>query len=291
MTDTENNEPQVEQTPEDTTVVETHEATDEQLQSFLSTHKEEELESDDTPEAPQKEEDSQDAKPATKTEDAPQQETSEVRIARLEKQKRDKELFIQRQAAELGQLRKEKEELIKAKSQGLDERFLETPQQAIRDELDIRKAKEDLEGLHQQERVLRSRALVESNVTPQEGLPEAMVECLKADGVDEEYIRAFQDNPYTTALPGEIIQLAKRAEVLQVTRAAIKRIADLEVQLADAQKKPERLLSKVESALRSSPRVTGKSGQSLSKTAGYSAKQLASMSDAELRELSSSTEE
>jgi hypothetical protein len=277
-------QPEQESTEE---LVELPHADDADIDAFLE--KEEKADAEAANKEPKPEPQAQEQeKQEQPTEQAVKPQTPEE-VEKLQKRVKDKELFIQRQAAEIGNLRKQLTEFIAAKKKGLEDRFLESPEKALDDKLDIKEAEKKLETLEKQERTLVTRALVDSHIEAEEGLMEGMVNALQRDGLDPQTISQFALNPYENATPGELIQLAKRAKAENVVRELVSMMQTLIKQNEELKSKPNRVLNKVEEALKSPPRLNGKSGQAISEKKGVGSKQISQLSDAELEELLSNS--
>lgn len=272
--------------------VDIHEASDEDLDAELKriasnqASEEEDLEEpvETEPEAP--EETKQEASPQKSQKKEAQKEQSEApppnETERLKKIVRDKELFIQKQATELGKLRKlEKERIAELQKKLTPEAFLETPDAAIDAKLGIREAEGKIQSYDEAEKRLQAHRVISANVESSPELPQAMLEALQRDGMSPEFLSRFAQDPIGSATPGELIQLAKRAKAESIIRELLTHIDELHGQLQSANDKPGRMMDKIERAFSQPPRVNGASGQART-PAQTSHKQLALMSDAEL---------
>lgn len=280
-----------EQTQVDETEFDIHSASIEELekriQSAQDEPQEEEAESPEaTPSEDQKEADSEaeDARPGEKpveqkaqqTEKKPEQsDDPEV----LKKRIKDKEQMLGRQAWELGQLRKKRAEL-ESKLSELSKKIEqpETPEDLVDHKLDLRDTQQALRGVDVEETRAKSRAVVESLIEPQEGLPDAMIECLKSDGIGDDYIAAFNADPYGVASAGEIVQIAQRAKERLRAQQLYNLCQQLLKEREELQKKPEALLDKVDKALRSGPSVSASNGRTSQRSGGVDSSQLTGMS-------------
>lgn len=237
---------------------------------------------DDPKEASSEESEDPEGKP-TQTAEAETKEQDDP--ATLKKRVQDKERMLQRQAWELGRTRKEKAELT-AKLAELEKKIQspETPEDIIDHKLELRDVTSQLKSTEAREKIATARALVETLVEPQEGLPETMIECLKADGVDDEYIRSFYNNPYEVATPGEIVQLAGRAKDRMIAKELYGYLQQALRENAELRGKPEALLDKVDAVLQRGPSVSGTNGRSPIRVNEFATSDLASMGLEQLHE-------
>jgi DNA repair exonuclease SbcCD ATPase subunit len=186
-----------------------------------------------------------------------QVETKEADVddgkARLEKQVKDKEEFIQRQAQEIGQLRKVLEDIQRNIPQNPDEQaYYENPQMAVEQVIRQR------EMLAYQARVQEQLAEKENETTIKTQVPdiESMIDDIAAlalkDGAAPEIVRQFKSRPYA-AIPDLVVQLANRVK-------AERRISELEKELNTLRKKPEDVLRRVEEAAKGPRTLTASTG-------------------------------
>lgn len=284
-------EKQEEQTQVDETNLDIHSASIEELQKRIESAKEEPQEEEaESPEATSSEDQNEagsedtEARPGEAPAEQPAkqdakkpEETSDP--ATLKKQVRDKELMLQRQAWQIGQLRKAKEAL-EAKAAELSKKIEapETPEDLVDHKLELRDTQQQLRGVDVEESRARSRAVVESLIEPEEGLPDAMLECLKADGLGDDYVAAFNADPYGVASAGEIVQLAQRAKERIRSMQLYGMVQQLLKEREDLQKKPEALLDKVSRSLQGGPPVAASNGRTSQRSGGIDTPQLTGMS-------------
>lgn len=197
----------------------------------------------------------------------------------LNKRVHDKEQFIQRQAYEIGKLRKAREELeAKVKELGQKVQQPETPEELVNNKFELRDAEQRLRGVSAQEERAQARALVQSTVEPEEGLPEAMLQCLNYDGLDQDYVSAFQTDPFSMATGPEIVQIAQRAKGLLREKKLYDICQQLLREREELKKKPEALLDKVDRSLRGGPSVPATNGRGAANPADLDSSQLDAMS-------------
>lgn len=273
--------------------VELHQASDEELAAYLAASQSEGEESEDPQqqESPAKEEQKQEQEPPKQEEkapEAPQQFVSKEAFDRVAKQLDNLELLTKRRTSEIGELKRQFREFIDTKSQNLDEKFLESPTQALAQARQVEMAQQKLQELEAEEQGLinqhQAQVLLAHHVGP-EGIDlEAVGEVLAADGMPQEFIQTFVANPYQAALPETLIQLAKRAslqrQVKQMEEALSQLVPYTKKLLEERQKAPQDVLKNVQTALRQTPQVTGSAGgtgQISKKSVDFS-----KMSDAEL---------
>ena len=248
-----------------------HEASDEDIQAFL-----------DAPEAAEQVQVGQSqADPEAKTEqkiDAPKEEPKKP------------DAQVSREDYEALRKRVEAQELLLKSTQNLDEQWLESPTQAYAKARQVEMAQQKLQETEAEEQALtnahQAQVLLEHHVGQDNYDVEAIAQSLIDDGMPQEFVQGFVQNPYQAALPETLIQLAKRASAEKKVRAmeqALQQLVPYTKQLLEERKQlPQNVLKNVSSALRQSPQVTaaaGGTGQSASRTVDPSL-----MSDSELEQ-------
>lgn len=175
----------------------------------------------------------------------------------------DGKRFIGRQSQEIGQLRKSLQDTNAKLLANLDEKQLTDQQGAVEDILEIKENKKKIEELDAQENQLKkvffTREIVSRYVKPDETSMPDMVAELKRDGVADDFIQAYQQNPFGVSSPAEIIHLAKRASMRKDIVDLMNYAKGLEKQLKN--KTPE-VLDRVTKALSSSVSVNGSAATS-----------------------------
>jgi hypothetical protein len=267
-----------------------HEASDEDLQAFL-----------DAPEAPEQAQVGQSqADPEAKTEqknDAPKEEPKkpDAQVSRedyeaLRKRVEGQELLLKRRTSDLADVKRQLRDFIEKNTQNLDEQWLESPTQAYAKARQVEMAQQKLQETEAEEQALtnahQAQVLLEHHVGQDNYDVEAIAQSLIDDGMPQEFVQGFVQNPYQAALPETLIQLAKRASAEKKVRAmeqALQQLVPYTKQLLEERKQlPQNVLKNVSSALRQSPQVTaaaGGTGQSASRTVDPSL-----MSDSELEQ-------
>lgn len=271
--------------------VELHEASDDDIAAFLDGAEERESQS----EAVQQQEDPKQQERTTvePPKDAPQveQAASKQDLEAFRRQLEGLELLNKRRTSEFGEFKKQLREFIQNKTQGLDEKFLESPTQAYAQAREVERAQEKLQATEAEEQAFtnahQSQILLAHHVGA-EGIDiEAIGEALAADGMPDDFIEHFKRNPYQSALPETLIQLAKRASaerrVRQMEQALTQLVPYTQQLLQERKQIPRDVLKNVQSALRQSPQVTGSAGGT-GQLSGNRAVDPALMSDEELAE-------
>lgn len=271
------------------------EATDEELVKFLESADGKEP----TPEEPAeteatvaKEESppAQEEKPSSeKQEEEPRYTAKEFealqeKLNRARKALGDAQTFITRRSEELGQLRAHLRSERDRRSKGLDEKFSESPSQAIEEKLAISKIDDALREVDNEERSLKEvgerQNLVHSHVDPNEFDIEAMSETLARDGLDNRYIEAFRNNPYASAHGETLIQLHHRAKAEKALRQLVPYAKKLQAE-NQQYKKGSVKLDKLQDAMKQRPSINGSAGVA-SATRKQASVLPSSMSDAEI---------
>lgn len=268
------------------------EASDADIDSFLSQPESVASESEQTQEQP-------DSQEEVATEEVAAQETEEgdsnrpvsrkeyeellERLEKSQKQNRDQKSFIDRQANELGLLRRQVAERIQARAERIRSGQL-TEDQEFEERTAIVREKEALEDLGHQEQALQFYRTNYETVVSHLGegpLPvEDMAEIFREDGVPEEGIQAFKQNPLSVPAVG-LIQAAKRAK----ERTALKEIFGIAKRLHEENKqlkqKPKQVVRNLNAALNAGPSITGSTSGGVS-TDRINVKDVSSLSDADL---------
>jgi len=265
-------------------------ATDEDISVFLENS--ERLESEAPVETPQENPAQQQTKAEPpKEEPQVEQETISKQDFEALKRKLDgQELLIKRRTSEIGEMRRQLKQFIESTSQNLDEKFYESPTQALQQARQLEMAQQKLQEVEAEEQSLtnahQAQVLLAHHVGGDIDL-EAIGESLLSDGMPEEFVQQFVRNPYQAALPETLIQLAKRAtaerQVRQMQDALQQLVPYTQKLLEERKQLPQHVLKNVSSALRQSPQVTGSAGGT-GQLGGNRAVDPSLMSDAELAE-------
>ncbi len=144
----------------------------------------------------------------------------EERLAKLEKQLKDKEAFINQRNQEIGQLRKQvlakESERLAQDVEPSEEEILKDPKAAVQKAIERAKEKEELARQQQdaarQEAIEQSTQILHKLVPSFEQDKAAILEVMKADGAEAQIIEQFDRNPVSLH-PAVVYQLQKRAEM------------------------------------------------------------------------------
>lgn len=294
-----------------------HEATDEELEAFLTKATPDE----GTPEGDGEEAGESSGEPdvkkqaSTKSETAAPKEETDSKVEDSEKDSPDtqqinqelaekvehqarllaqQELMIKRRGTELGALRDQLDALIAEKRANVKALAFEDPAAAVEQQLEIRDLeKQKAEAQNEEEGMVRiheSMKLVASHVKPGEATVDEIAEILeKEDNLDPRAIAAFKANPYSFMDAGTIVQAAKRVAERKEKHKAIYWLKKLyeENQALKAQTKsaPRDVLGKVEKALRQSPPIVAGNANGGSKSRGVDLSKIPELDDAALNRL------
>lgn len=276
--------------------VEIPDATDDDLEQFIETSQELELnppqqEEPQAPVEPKQEQQQKQVELAPEQQQLLQQLASKQEMDAVRKQLDGLELLNKRRTSELAELKNQLRSFISSKSQGLDEKFLESPTQAYAQMREVEMAQQKLVQAEAEEQAItnahQAQVLLAHHIG-KDGLDlEAITETLQADGMPPEFIQAFMSNPYQAALPETLIQLAHRANDRKRLRSLEQAIGQLvpytERLLAERKQIPNDVLKNVSSALRQGAQVTGSAGGTGQVGSGRPV-DFAKMSDRELEE-------
>ena len=243
------------------------EASDEDIAAFLENARKESLQA---PAEPQQ----TDPAPQQTKVDSPKEEpkaesepVSKEAFEAFKKRVEGQELLIKRRTSEIGELKRQLKEVKDHLSTSLDEKFYESPTQALADARKIEMAQQKIQELEAEEQSLtnahQAQVLLAHHVGEDVDL-EAIGESLRSDGMPDEFVQQFVRNPYQSALPETLIQLAKRAsaekKVRQMEEALQQLVPYTQKLLEERKQLPQHVLKNVSSALRQAPQVTGSAG-------------------------------
>lgn len=265
-------------------------ATDDDLAAFLENASSQESEA---LVAPQQEVPAQQETKAEPLVEEPkvEQAVSKQDLDAIRKQLEGQELLIKRRTSEIGELKKQLKAFIENTAQTLDEKFYESPTQALAQARQVEMAQQKLQEVEVEEQNLtnahQAQVLLAHHVGADGIDVEAIGQSLMADGMPQEFVEQFKQNPYQAALPETLIQLAKRAnaerKVRQMEEALQQLVPYTQKLLEERKQLPQHVLKNVQSALRQAPQVTGSAGGT-GQLGGNRAVDPAQMSDQELLE-------
>lgn len=193
--------------------------------------------------------------------------------ARLLKQVKDKETFIQRQGNEVGEARKKAEIALAALKNQLpadDEAERErlvalsmTDPVALGEELGkIKKRREDIAHheavIRETDRVEANRARIQQYVPDFDAAVEDVAKLIQEDGASSEDIEAFRANPHVLD-PALAFNLHQRAKLSKQVADLTGQIEQLKQENATLKDRPDDMLRRIESAASAKP-MTGKTG-------------------------------
>lgn len=214
-------------------------------------------------------------------------------IAKLEKQLKDKQQFIQRQAAEIGELRKQKRARREELQSTLDEAFAESAAKGLKVSKEIEALQAEEENLDEQQRAVLRRHNNEQIFTRHFGGKQVvhldeLVETLQEDKVPADAIENFKADPYGSTDALSLIQMTKRAILSRYLKQALSQLKEKDEQIKQLQNQPTEVLNGVKRALNQKPSITSKGGSAAAKSGsiqGMSESALSKMSEAELDEI------
>ncbi len=244
---------------------------------------------DETP-APEEAEGETSEKKETPSETPPEEkegETEQSEVETLRRQLQDKESFIQRQASEIGELRKftsqEDADPPSPTAEENEDDFFDNPKEAVSKTVERVIEERDRKQAFEVERIRllgeETKSMVTEAVPDFKDFLDDISELAKEDGYTDENLAAFKADPFISSDPGILISYAKRAQMKR-------QLSEYEREISELKKKPEEVVKRIQEA-------AGKNGTTLTgKTASMprgtrpeiSEPQIASMSDAELDE-------
>ena len=218
-------------------------------------------------------------------------DTIDSELEKLRKRVQDKEEFIQRQAREIGELRKLVREALGAETvgteQGLqqkgeeglnDEVFFEKPVEAVKKTVEQILAERERQIQAEAQRALEVEKTVKERVPDFEKYIDEIAELAKEDGYPDEAIAAFKANPYMGSDPHVLLSYARRVE-------AARQLNQLKAELEKAKKAPEEFLKKIQKAASGTSTLSNVAPSTPKDRTEFSEKTITSLSDAELDKL------
>lgn len=256
---------------------------DEELDSFIASPTEPKEEVTPTP-APIEEPKVEIPDMAAQGTDAPKEEATvpDPEKDKLAKQVQDKEAFIQRQAQELGELRRKSQEMdrfrneAKTKAESVNDTFYDNPLAATEAVLNHRDAERQYAVTEQILREKETELTVTSAIPHFNEMKDEIAEIATADGYPPESVDAFKRNPWTSDA-SILVNYAHRVSMQRQVKA-------MQGEIETLKKKPEEVLRKIEEAAKGSKTLTAATGIARAASTEVSETQLNSMTDAELDE-------
>lgn len=248
--------------------VELHEASDADLEAFLNGPEPTEQAPVEQPQADPEAKTEQKVDLQKEEPKKPEAQVSREDYEALRKKVEGQELLLKRRTSDLAEVKKQLRDFIEKNTQNLDEQWLESPTQAYAKARQVEMAQQKLQEAEAEEQALtnahQAQVLLEHHVGQDNYDVEAIAQSLAADGMPQEFIQSFVQNPYQAALPETLIQLAKRASAEKKVRemeTVLQQIVPYTKQLLEERKAlPQNVLKNVSSALRQSPQVTAAAG-------------------------------
>lgn len=184
-------------------------------------------------------------------------------IERYKRQVEGQELVMKRQISKIGDMKRQLIDMNQKLLANIGDKQLEDPRGAEIDRLQLNQNQQQIEKLDSQERLLTKRAnfmRTVSHFIPPNEMPriDELCQCLHDDGIDDETIRQFREDPSTVS-ESTFIQLQRRARAERAFRqmlpAFVKVVGEnkeLKAQLSNGRRN---VLNNVERAARQTPSV------------------------------------
>jgi hypothetical protein len=150
------------------------------------------------------------------------------------------EKFIQRRNNEIGELRKQRAQEILTARQRLSEMAL-TSEEEFEERANLREAEREFDQLTEAQQELNeqgSAVQAVANFFPNDLPVNEMVQLLAEDGISEEHLREFSQNPYAVG-EAALINIAKRVEERKFYTGKVRDIYSVAKQAIEALKKAE----------------------------------------------------
>lgn len=225
------------------------EATDADIEAFLS-------EGDESPKSAEKpapepaketkEPEPQKAPEPAKAEPKKDDPPPSSRERKLEAELKQARTFIDRRGTEIGELRKQ----LRAAEERLadltsDEKWHESPRQAAEDYGKLKEVRQNLQNLDQEEQAnhfeLQARQIASQHLEEEEADFEAVAQMLTNEGYSPQFVAQFRQNPFRTVGPDTLVNMAKRAhregvmrKIIPATQKLLEENIALKKQLSEA---------------------------------------------------------
>lgn len=225
-----------------------------------------------------------------KPEELPKQPTPEEYEQiknRLEEQRK----FLDRRSQEIGELRKQKSDLIAQLQAKAAELEYDNPREAARYDRAIEEARQSEQRLATQQleaqRLHEAVTIVPKYVKPEEFSIEDMILELKEDGVtNADFIERFKENPYKTQYPETLIHLAKRAHYGKHLRTLVPLMRNMHEEnqrlKEQIKNKGEQVMRGIKKAVNSAPPITTNGSATANSNKAKASEDPSLLSDAEL---------
>lgn len=253
---------------------------------------EDDLVLDDGEEVSEVEADQEEVKTENKTEDdGPLTEEDYIRIRKEEHAKNvqayeQSKRWAAERSAEVGRLRTQLLEQNQKIAQLLEEKFQESPAEALKLSQVQQKNEQEIERLAREEamvtQAVKAQEVMLKTLTPDEADLEAMALLLKNDGVPAQALDRFKTNPYAATSIDALVQLGKRAGLAKQHARLLQIAKDLYTENQQLKAKPKAVLSKVDKALKQQPSLNGTNGTSVKRPRKISTADIEKLSDEEL---------
>lgn len=207
-------------------------------------------------------------------------------LEKLQKQLDEKELLMQRQANELGDLRKKERERLETQPSQLDplketygEETVDEISIATKAQIDRDNALSELEKDHLTQQRESNERIVLGQIPGVLDMLDDIAELAKNDGFNDANIVAFKADPFATSDPAIILSYARQVKSTRETNA-------LKSELEKLREKQEGTIKRIEEASSSPSGLTSKVASSGNNSAvSISADQIPNLSDEDLDKL------
>lgn len=196
--------------------------------------------------------------------------------------------YVQRRSSEIGELRKQLRVAQAQLAEGLNEKFIESPNDAMDAKLQIRANQQILERLDEEESALGARTenfkLVSTHIQPDEFDVTAMAESLARDGIDKEHVSEFMKDPFSFTDGTTLIQLAKRTYAENIARKLWAHVQELQGYVQSLRGQPAKVLENIQHATAQKPMTAASGGSRQQSKANVDNLDVSRLSDAEIDE-------
>lgn len=212
-------------------------------------------------------------------------------IEQLNKRLTDKEIFIQKQGTEIGELRKARqfyEEQIKIAQEKFDELINTDPRQAMNAYSYTQQAQHAIDQIDAAEFIRQNAGFINQLYPDYESLVEEVAKYGEQIGVPKEFVENYRKNPYATPVQ-TLIPYVEGAKLARKYAGKDRLLETLKKQVAelDAMTNEETVTTKIAAASKRTPAITARvsDGNTKKPTDGFNSKNIANLSYAELEEM------
>lgn len=213
-----------------------------------------------------------------------------------------KELLIRTRRSELGQMQaqisSQREQLLQAKAQleeNLREVFREDPYEGMQRQNRLAQINDHLQTLDAREaqavQIVESQSLFLAHIGDDPQIINSAAEMLRVEGIPENFVQQFAQNPWTFTSPEGLVEIGKRAKLYNEFKTAdsdrnllARHVLHLNKELEKYKARGQSTVNQIQKNLNQSPSVTAKGSGGAPRASVMNPNAVAAMSDAEVKQ-------